>query len=333
MIKEREYKEAEIKWNKLKNSFPVPYNAERLVLKFSFPSESDIIKGIYLKAPKHLVADEDGNIYVTDSYQNIVLGFDLSGQFIRKIGQRGEGPGEFNKPSLIAVDRHRNIYVQEAGNLRLQIYNHLGEYLSSFRIFKGYSAMSVGNSGAIILSHLSHDPHDPLIETLDLQGSLRYSFGNRIYFSPYFFALNEIDMSLNKRGELVVAWVNFPRVQQFSNKGALLSDISLEYDLLHELAKQNYDTVNVCKSKTLMPVLRAIYAENQRFYILAIYPRLEILKFNFIGELLNIYWRDTPLEFSASDFLVLENNETLYFYVLQDYPEQRIDCFISNMNE
>lgn len=58
--------------------------------------------------------------------------FTLSGAFIKAIGQRGEGNGEFNYPSSAAVDKDGNIIVCDAMNARIQIFSPELEFITKF---------------------------------------------------------------------------------------------------------------------------------------------------------------------------------------------------------
>ena len=327
-IKEKEYSQAERKWRILKEQFPLPSNSKELQLSLLFPSESDIKSGVYFRAPKHLDFDRDGNIYVSDSYLNFVFEFDPKGSFIGKLGGMGQGPGEFNNPVFISFNKENHLFVEETGNLRIQVFDPQHDLINSFKIYKPYSCMTLSEDGNIVLSYLSPNPFEPLIEVLNLEGAIISSFGKRIKFSPYYFALNEIDISVNKIGEFFVAWINFPRVHRFSANGDLLSDIKIEYDLLHELAKPNFVTKTVKEKKTLMPVIRAIDVKEVYFYLLMSFPRLEILKFDLDGALIDVFWKNTAMNAHFSDFLVSKNEGKEIFYILQEYPEQLVKCYL-----
>ena len=48
-----------------------------------------------------VVADSEGNIYVTDMMDYSLKKFDAAGSFLAKTGGRGQGPGEFTAPRLL----------------------------------------------------------------------------------------------------------------------------------------------------------------------------------------------------------------------------------------
>ena len=47
--------------------------------------------------------------------------FDCEGSFLFNFGSNGEGNGQFNAPTGVAVDRNDNILVADWGNSRIQV--------------------------------------------------------------------------------------------------------------------------------------------------------------------------------------------------------------------
>src|SRR5205814_2496987 len=57
-----------------------------------------------------------------------VAKFDKDGHFIASWGQRGAEAGQFNSLRGIALDAQGNVYVADAGNKRIQIFDPDGAY-------------------------------------------------------------------------------------------------------------------------------------------------------------------------------------------------------------
>ena len=57
--------------------------------------------------------DRDRNIYVLDGAQFTVFVFSPQGKLIRKFGAKGQGPGDFQSPSQILIDRQGELVVME----------------------------------------------------------------------------------------------------------------------------------------------------------------------------------------------------------------------------
>jgi DNA-binding beta-propeller fold protein YncE len=71
-------------------------------------------------APYGMELDTTGTLFVADGRANKVLRLDAHGKAIASWGRKGDGPGEFNMPHMLAVDSAGNLHVAEVGGQRLQ---------------------------------------------------------------------------------------------------------------------------------------------------------------------------------------------------------------------
>ena len=83
--------------------------------------------------------DASGNLYVIDgltySQKNTrVVVFDASGNFVREFGSMGEGPGEFNMPTEVAVLRDGTTVVEDLRHRAYQLFDANGEFLRMVRM-------------------------------------------------------------------------------------------------------------------------------------------------------------------------------------------------------
>jgi len=90
-----------------------------------------------------VACDSDGCVYACDYRANNIKIFDSSGKYIKTIGRKGQGPGEFNMPYKIAVSDDRLI-VWDLGNRRLCALSPDGEFLKSIPISIGERPRKIG---------------------------------------------------------------------------------------------------------------------------------------------------------------------------------------------
>lgn len=67
-----------------------------------------------------ITVSKDKSIYVVNSRENSISKYNWMGEFIKKIGQKGQGPGDFNSPHGIDYYK-KNIYVFDSRNHRVVI--------------------------------------------------------------------------------------------------------------------------------------------------------------------------------------------------------------------
>jgi sugar lactone lactonase YvrE len=79
--------------------------------------------------PTNVAVDKDGNLYVSDTFNDRVEIFDADGNFIRTFGKAGDGPGYFARPKGIAVDSDGHIWVADGVQDRVQVFTPEGRLL------------------------------------------------------------------------------------------------------------------------------------------------------------------------------------------------------------
>jgi sugar lactone lactonase YvrE len=83
--------------------------------------------------PTNVAIAPDGTVLVTDGYGNArVHRFAADGRLLAAWGEPGSGPGQFNLPHGIAVDRDSTVYVADRENSRVQVFTLEGKFLAEW---------------------------------------------------------------------------------------------------------------------------------------------------------------------------------------------------------
>ncbi len=86
--------------------------------------------------PTYIALDGEGNVYVADTMNFRIQVFNPKGEFVRKFGENGDGPGTFARLKGIDFDGFGNIYVVDGGHSNVQIFN---KDLAVLMFFGGYA--------------------------------------------------------------------------------------------------------------------------------------------------------------------------------------------------
>jgi len=79
---------------------------------------------------RDIQVDTDGNIYVLDRGNHRLQVFDKDGKYLRTIGKKGQGPGEFNSPRSLQLDNETgNIFVADYMSMTIIIFGKEGKYI------------------------------------------------------------------------------------------------------------------------------------------------------------------------------------------------------------
>lgn len=86
-----------------------------------------------IKRPVGVAVDEGKDLVVmVNGGDHTVWLLNRAFKVVKKIGQRGEKPGQFNYPTYCCIIPGKGFAVADSGNFRIQIFDFNGRYLSSF---------------------------------------------------------------------------------------------------------------------------------------------------------------------------------------------------------
>ena len=84
-------------------------------------------------SPGEIRVGEDGNIYINDWGFTNVRCFDKNGQYLRTIGRKGQGPGEF-VAFRFNLSNDGKIYFMDTVNARISILDVNGNFINNFKV-------------------------------------------------------------------------------------------------------------------------------------------------------------------------------------------------------
>jgi tripartite motif-containing protein 71 len=89
----------------------------------------------WMVAPVSIAIDgTSNNVYVLDQSADTVTRYSPDGKIQKVFGSQGEGPGQFDVPKAVTLDRQGNLYVADWGNHRIQKFSPDGAALGQFGI-------------------------------------------------------------------------------------------------------------------------------------------------------------------------------------------------------
>lgn len=168
---------------------------ENLKLSITIPAKGE---NIFFKTTPFIAVDDAGNVYGVDNREHIVYKFDKYGKFLLKIGKKGAGPGDLERPVHICISKNK-VFISD--DRAVSIFDLKGKFIDRFRKFRLTASMAVFRDAVL----LAEPSTDPLISVFDFEGEIKGSF-HRKY---------RIDYSLYK---------GWPRdfVDQMVNRGKIL---------------------------------------------------------------------------------------------------------------
>jgi sugar lactone lactonase YvrE len=99
--------------------------------------------------PNAVLIAPNGDIFVADGHEPgpghnaRVVKLDPNGKFILQWGAHGSGPGQFEMPHALAMDREGRLFVADRGNNRVQIFDQNGKFIAAWKQFSRPSGIYV----------------------------------------------------------------------------------------------------------------------------------------------------------------------------------------------
>jgi len=287
----------------------------------------------------HLAVDEEENIYASDTKAALIKVFDKSGNYLRTIGKKGQGPGEFLYPFEILVFPQGELMVNDLYQLRDHFFSLDGEFLRQFSnsTMTMFRRPRVDSKGHIIVGHVNvGDPIESVLKKLDSDLNPVFTLASRPWVTkpPTIFEYFENRRSTNfvwdvtKEDSIVWGVINKYEIFVNNPEGKLIRKIIREYDGI-EITKKEQEklikdwlgnnpvppTVTLKFPKLYPPFIRLTCDEEGRIFVQT-YEKTEDEEedyydvFDSEGKyIVRISLKYTPLVWKNKKLYMIEENE------------------------
>jgi DNA-binding beta-propeller fold protein YncE len=195
----------------------------RHVLAFDAAHKAEEVITEGLVSPGSLAIDRENRLlYVSDIELDQVLVYDADTlKLKRKIGTTGHNheltsPGEFAKPTGLAVDQEGNLYVADTLNNRIEIFDADGKFISAFGksgdgpgYFARPKGVAIDGDGHIWVA----DGMQDRVQVFNQEAQLLISFGGHGMLPGQFQGL--VGIAVDKNNRVFTSEIYPGRVQQF----------------------------------------------------------------------------------------------------------------------
>jgi hypothetical protein len=109
---------------------------------------------IILFNPRLSLVDDNENIYIIEIQDQVIKVFGSDGRYIKTIGAKGNGPGEFQMIIYLAVTKDGELVVMDQRARRTSFFDSSGQFLKSFRWVTRYFHFILIKSLSYIISEI-----------------------------------------------------------------------------------------------------------------------------------------------------------------------------------
>lgn len=151
----------------------VSFEEELIIGKF------DESKEIPLYKPRIYTVGSAGNVYISDESDMAIKVFDQNGAFLKSIGRRGGGPGEFESIAFMSVLPDGKILVMDYLSRRTSLFKPDGEFINShpWRTNISRICLTADSSYTVNERITKEEARELWVKTFDFSGKELVSFG------------------------------------------------------------------------------------------------------------------------------------------------------------
>jgi hypothetical protein len=193
----------------------------------------DAEENLSFNEPSDIVRDSSWNLYILDSGNNRIQKLDSEAKFIKTIGRKGQGPGEFQAASSMDIDTENNLFVFDVRSRRIEVLSSDGKPLRTIK-FRAFSTGHIrllktglivrGGSldFGIVMGKVKKLPK--LLEIVDQNGKSKLAFGEAKDYADgntSWFA-NQFDLDSDAEKNIYLSFQRQNRIEKYTPDGKLL---------------------------------------------------------------------------------------------------------------
>lgn len=174
--------------------------------------------------PWSIAVDSRGDIFQTDWKVNAIQEWDRGGKFVRSIGRKGQGPGEFEVPIEIAI-RNDTLLAYASNESRVSLWHTDGRLIREWRVdFCCGDAPMFGSGSTALIRIVTH--HDGS----DRDAAIQFRLDGTIVDTTLLLPQPAPHVWHNKRGEFPIPFWPY-REGTFNSRGGYISGDANSYTL------------------------------------------------------------------------------------------------------
>ena len=136
---------------------------------------------IILSEPRLSFVDDNENIYIIESKDQVIKVFGSDGKYIKTIGAKGSGPGEFQTMTYLAVTKDGKLIAMDETSRRTSLFDSSGRFLKSSHWQTYYGNFIMIKSSSYITSELIYSGdrqfRQSFVKEVDFNGKEIRSYG------------------------------------------------------------------------------------------------------------------------------------------------------------
>jgi len=171
-----------------------------------------------------VAADDEGYIYLLDGLDYSLKKFDAKGRLVKKVGRKGQGPGEFMTPRLLdgSLDR---LYATDQGIPGIAVFDRELRFVKRIPFLMPVSDLFVLTDDRIAVAVMGFQGPGRIV-VLNAEGKAQSELA--FQDKDEGLMMDSVSVALDSRGDFYLAYVFQDRIERWSAAGRRLWSKSLQ---------------------------------------------------------------------------------------------------------
>ncbi len=183
----------------------------------------------FFATPISVAVDYNQFVYICDMHNHCVKVFSNTGDYVRTIGRKGQGPGDLYGPEYITLTYGGDILVNDGGNRRIQWFNPDGKSKYITKQIEYVDWIGVLNKNEMaVYTHVKTFKHRELISITDNKGKVLRKIGKYHDTAKNIISSERLHFAIDEKGNIYAANQGTPVIIKYSNDGKLLRVITFD---------------------------------------------------------------------------------------------------------
>jgi len=161
---------------------------------------------------RSIAVDEKERIYVLDRKEAHVKVFDMNGKYLKPIGKKGQGPGEFQSPLTLMITRQNKLVVEDIARA-LSFFSLEGKFIRNLSTAKIRAlSFDIDSEGNMIANVIVREKENPRYELRKFDSELNFLYAlgssplpsvSRAGFNPF---MPTIRAAINQKDQIITGY-------------------------------------------------------------------------------------------------------------------------------
>lgn len=282
----------------------------------------------FLKRPI-CIEFHDEKLFILENNLHKMVVFNKSGEFVRKFGGPGQGPGDIYYPAWFDIQKDK-LYIKN--NNGIDIFGIDYTYLERVRLFLSVFTFSIADDHIYTVSRGVYRERYPFMVKYNLKGKIEEAYYDKSFERSHFRYDNRGYIA-PVGNDVVFIPRHYNKLYICNTEQGTIKIKKIKYKLLDEIGSWNdkKDIKHTRERQWFANMVASAKVHDGKLFVLLEIPRLEIIGIDLEGNVTSHFYDDRVFKLMRwRDFTIESRGDKLVFYVMGFYIGEQESKYLTD---